>query len=69
MIRQSALDSQGSFEKYALRGLQKELPARATDNVVPWRELEALIEQHYTNARGTVYYSPTHHQHELFSEE
>jgi hypothetical protein len=48
-MRQMTLVSQGSFEKYARKSRREEfLSVMAA--VVPWRELEALIEPYYPKA-------------------
>ena len=48
-MRQMTLASQASFEKYARKSRREEFLS-VMDVVVPWRELEALIEPHYPKA-------------------
>lgn len=48
-MRQLTLAAQESFEKYG-RKTRRELFLEQMDKVVPWRELEALIEPHYPKA-------------------
>ena len=48
-MRQVTLASQGSFEKYG-RKSKREQFLETMEAVVPWRELEALIEPHYPRA-------------------
>jgi IS5 family transposase len=47
--RQMTLTSQASFEKYA-RKRRREAFLSVMDVVVPWGELEALIEPFYSKA-------------------
>jgi IS5 family transposase len=48
-MRQTSLASQASFEKYG-RKSRRELFLDGMDAVVPWAELEALVEPHYPKA-------------------
>ena len=48
-MRQMTLASQASFEKYARKSRREEF-LNVMDVVVPWRELEALIEPFYPKA-------------------
>ena len=48
-MRQQSLASQGSFEKYG-RKSRRELFLDEMTEVVPWAELEALVEPHYPKA-------------------
>ena len=48
-MRQVTLASQGSFEKYG-RKSRRELFLDEMERVVPWAELEALVEPHYPKA-------------------
>ena len=48
-MRQVTFANQSSFEKYA-RTSRREQFLSVMDAVVPWRELEALIEPHYPKA-------------------
>ena len=48
-MRQITLASQGSFEKYG-RKSKREQFLESMEAIVPWRELEALIEAHYPKA-------------------
>ena len=48
-MRQQSLASQGSFEKYG-RKSRRELFLDEMNQVVPWAELEALVEPHYPKA-------------------
>ena len=48
-MRQMTLASQASFEKYARKSRREEF-FNVMDVVVPWRELEALIEPYYPKA-------------------
>ena len=48
-MQQMTLASQSSFEKYARKSGREEFLSMMTA-VVPWRELEALIEPHYPRA-------------------
>ena len=48
-MRQITLASQGSFEKYA-RKSKREQFLETMNAIVPWSELEALIEPHYPQA-------------------
>lgn len=48
-MRQVTFANQSSFEKYARKSRREEFLS-AMDRVVPWRELEALIEPHYPKA-------------------
>ncbi len=48
-MRQMTLASQASFEKYARKSRREEFLS-VMDVVVPWRELEALIEPYYPKA-------------------
>jgi IS5 family transposase len=48
-MRQITLGSQGSFEKYG-RKSKREQFLEAMDGIVPWSEVEALIEPHYPKA-------------------
>jgi IS5 family transposase len=48
-MRQMTLESQASFEKYARKSRREEF-LNVMDVVVPWRELEALIEPFYPKA-------------------
>jgi IS5 family transposase len=47
--RQQSLASQGSFEKYG-RKSRRELFLDEMNQVVPWAELEALVEPRYPKA-------------------
>jgi IS5 family transposase len=48
-MRQQSLASQGSFEKYG-RKSRRELFLHEMNQVVPWAELEALVEPRYPKA-------------------
>src|SRR6202047_3401076 len=48
-MRQQSLASQGSFEKYG-RKSRRELFLDEMEQVVPWTELEALVEPYYPKA-------------------
>ena len=48
-MRQQTLAAQGSFEKYG-RKSRRELFLEEMNQVVPWSELEALVERHYAKA-------------------
>src|SRR5271168_3420304 len=48
-MKQSTFASQSSFEKFARRSRREEFLG-VMERVVPWRELEALIEPHYPKA-------------------
>ncbi len=48
-MRQITFASQSSFEKYARKSRREEFLS-VMEAVVPWRELEALIEPHYPKA-------------------
>jgi IS5 family transposase len=48
-MRQMTLANQASFEKYARKSRREEFLS-VMDAVVPWRELESLIEPHYPKA-------------------
>src|SRR5258708_28603649 len=48
-MRQQSLASQGSFEKYG-RKSRRELFLDEMNQVVPWAELEALVEPRYPKA-------------------
>lgn len=48
-MRQVALASQGSFEKYG-RKSKREQFLESMEAIIPWSELEALIEPHYPKA-------------------
>ena len=48
-MRQQTLASQASFEKYG-RKTRRELFLEEMNQVVPWSELEALVEPHYPKA-------------------
>jgi IS5 family transposase len=48
-MRQITLTSQGSFEKYG-RKSKREQFLETMDNIIPWGELNALIEPHYPKA-------------------
>jgi IS5 family transposase len=48
-MRQQTLASQASFEKYG-RKSRRELFLDEMEQVVPWGELESLVEPHYTRA-------------------
>ena len=51
-MRQQTLASQLSFEKYG-RKSRRELFLDEMERVVPWPELEALVEPHYPKAGST----------------
>ena len=48
-MRQVTFSNQSGFEKYARKSRREECLS-VMDVVVPWRELEALIEPHYPKA-------------------
>ena len=48
-MRQITFACQSSFEKYA-RPSRREQFLQTMESVVPWRELEALIEPHFPKA-------------------
>ncbi|MBV8451076.1 MAG: IS5/IS1182 family transposase, partial [Deltaproteobacteria bacterium] len=48
-MRQLTLAAQWSFEKYARKTRREEF-LEQMDKIVPWRELEAMIEPHYPKA-------------------
>jgi IS5 family transposase len=48
-MRQTTFANQSSFEKYGRKSRREEFLS-VMDAVVPWRELEALIEPHYPKA-------------------
>ena len=48
-MRQTTLASQGSFEKYGRKSKREEF-LESMNAIVPWRELEGLIEPHYPKA-------------------
>lgn len=48
-MRPRSLAAQGSFEKYG-RKSRRELFLEELEQVVPWTELEALVEPHYAKA-------------------
>src|SRR3982074_2620186 len=48
-MEQSTFASQGSFERYG-RKSRRELFLEEMDRVVPWSELEDLVEPHYAKA-------------------
>jgi IS5 family transposase len=48
-MRQLTLPSQGNFEKYG-RKSKREQFLEAMNAIVPWKEVEALIEPHYPKA-------------------
>lgn len=48
-MRQITLASQGSFEEYG-RKSKREQFLETMNGIVPWSELEALIEPHYPKA-------------------
>ena len=48
-MRQSTFASQSSFEKYARKSRREEFLG-GMDKVIPWRELEAVIEPYYPKA-------------------
>jgi IS5 family transposase len=48
-MRQQTLASQASFERYG-RKSRRELFLEEMDRVVPWAELESLVEPHYAKA-------------------
>jgi IS5 family transposase len=50
-MRQQSLASQAVFEKYG-RKSRRELFLDEMDEVVPWVELQALVEPHYPKAGG-----------------
>jgi transposase, IS5 family len=50
-MRQQSLASQAGFEKYG-RKVRRELFLDEMDQVVPWVELQALVEPHYPKAGG-----------------
>jgi hypothetical protein len=49
-MRQQTLASQASFEKYG-RKSRRELFLDEMERVVPWPELEALVEPHFPNSQ------------------
>jgi IS5 family transposase len=50
-MRQITFANQPGFEKYARKSRREEF-LNVMEVVVPWRELEALIEPHYPKAGG-----------------
>ena len=48
-MRQVTLASQGNFERYG-RKSKREQFLESMEAIVPWREVEALIEPHYPKA-------------------
>ena len=50
-MKQQTFATQSSFEKYG-RKSRRELILDEMEQIVPWRELEALVEPHYPNSSG-----------------
>ncbi len=56
-MRQLTLANQRGFEKYARKSRREEF-FNVMEVVVPWRELEALIEPFYPGIEHALYESP-----------